>query len=524
MVAPQGRDSIVIAPQAQSLSLMLRRSAARHGSKAALVFGDQCWSYSTFDTIVDELAAGLDDLGVTKGDRVAILARNSNAFLAIRFAVARIGAVLVPVNVMLGASDIAYILDHSGARILFADAALVELGRQAAAAAGGRIEGFFLVEGEGAEATGAIARWSSLRIPGATIDDRADADDLLQIIYTSGTESRPKGAMLSHAAVLWQYQSCLFDCDWTTDTVILHALPLFHCAALDAMAGPALQAGATSIISASAAPEQVIPLVEQHRVTAFFAPPTVWISLLRSPLFEAHDISSLVKGYYGASIMPVAVIEELSERIPGLRLWNLYGQTEIAPVATVLRPEDHATRRGSAGRPTLHVQTRVVDDEMRDVGPGEVGEIVHRSPQLLSGYWRQPELSETVFAGGWFHSGDLATIDEDGFITVVDRKKDMIKTGGENVSSREVEEAIYAHPHVSEVAVIGLPDPRWIEAVTAFVVVRSGTTPSVEALETHCAQRLSGFKRPKRFVFVDDLPRNASGKILKRNLREMAAE
>jgi len=514
----------VTAPQTQSLSLMLRRSAARHAGKAAFVFGAESWSYGSFDAIVDELAAGLDDLGVAKGDRIAILARNSNAFMAIRFAVARIGAVLVPINVMLGAPDIAYILDHSGARFLFVDAGLVDLARAASAAGASAIEAMFLVEGGDSSGTATLRRWNDLRIGGATIDDRAQAEDLLQIIYTSGTESRPKGAMLSHAAVLWQYQSCLFDCGWTADTVILHALPLFHCAALDAMAGPALQSGATSVISASAAPEQVIPLIERHRVTAFFAPPTVWISLLRSPLFEAHDISSLSKGYYGASIMPVAVIEELSERIPGLRLWNLYGQTEIAPVATVLQPEDHATRRGSAGRSTLHVQTRVVDDEMRDVAPGEIGEIVHRSPQLLSGYWRQPELSETVFAGGWFHSGDLATVDEDGFITVVDRKKDMIKTGGENVSSREVEEAIYGHPHVSEVAVIGLPDPRWIEAVTAFVVKRTGTSPSAEDLEAHCAARLSSFKRPKRFVFVDDLPRNASGKILKRELRVLSPD
>ena len=507
--------------QTQSLSVMLRRSAARHGTKPALVFREQRWSYAEFDVIVDELAAGLDDLGVVKGDRIAILARNSHSFLAIRFAVARIGAVLVPINVMLGAADIAYILEHSGARFMFVDAGLVDLARTASSEVPTTIESTFLVESSDGDSPAGLRRWTDLCIAGATIDDRAEADDLLQIIYTSGTESRPKGAMLSHAAVLWQYQSCLFDCGWTADTVILHALPLFHCAALDAMAGPALQAGATSIISASAAPDQVIPLIERHRVTAFFAPPTVWISLLRSPLFDAHDISSLAKGYYGASIMPVAVIEELRARLPGLRLWNLYGQTEIAPVATVLQPEDHATRSGSAGRPALHVQTRVVDDEMRDVAPGEIGEIVHRSPQLLSGYWRQPELSETAFAGGWFHSGDLGTIDADGFITVVDRKKDMIKTGGENVSSREVEEAIYAHPHVSEVAVIGLPDPHWIEAVTAFVVKRAGAEPSVADLEAHCAARLSGFKRPKRFVFVDDLPRNASGKILKRDLRKM---
>ncbi|WP_287459599.1 fatty acyl-CoA synthetase [Sphingomonas sp.] len=503
-------------PQAQSLSLMLRRSAARHGDKAALIFGDETWSYAAFDRIVDELAAGLLDLGVAPGDRIAILARNSHAFLAIRFAAARIAAVLVPVNVMLGAGEIAYILDHAEARLLFVDAALAPLAREANPAT---VEATFIVEGD---APAGARGWRDLLVPGAAPGDRADADDLLQIIYTSGTESRPKGAMLTHAAVLWQYQSCLFDCGWTPDTVALHALPLFHCAALDAMAGPALLSGATSVIAGSPAPDQVLPLIERHRVTSFFAPPTVWIALLRSPLFAAHDLSSLAKCYYGASIMPVAIIEELAARFPGLRLWNLYGQTEIAPVATVLGPADHATRPGSAGRPTLHVLTRVVDDDMRDVAVGEIGEVVHRSPQLLTGYWRQPELSDAAFAGGWFHSGDLATIDADGFITIVDRKKDMIKTGGENVSSREVEEAIYTHPHVSEVAVIGLPDPRWIEAVTAFVVRRAGAEVSAADVEAHCATRLAGFKRPKRIVFVDDLPRNASGKILKQRLRQLS--
>ncbi|QEH79131.1 long-chain-fatty-acid--CoA ligase [Sphingomonas sp. C8-2] len=504
-------------PQGQSLSLMLRRSALRHRDKTALVFEDDAWSYAELDRLVDELGEGLLRLGVETGDRVAILARNSHAFLALRFAVARIAAVLVPVNVMLGPAEVAYVLDHSGARLLFTDAALLPLAREATPAT---VEEILILTGR--DDSGECRGWRALLVPGGAPGDRADGADLLQIIYTSGTESRPKGAMLSHAAVLWQYQSCLFDCDWSPDVIALHALPLFHCAALDAMAGPALLAGATSIIAASPAPELIIPMIERHRISSFFAPPTVWIALLRSPLFEKHDLSSLTRGFYGAAIMPAAVIDELVARLPGLRLWNLYGQTEIAPVATVLRPEEHAARPTSAGRPTLHVQTRVVDEQMRDVAPGEIGEIVHRSPQLLSGYWRQPEISEAAFAGGWFHSGDLATIDAEGFITVVDRKKDMIKSGGENVSSREVEEAIYAHPHVSEVAVIGLPDPHWIEAVTAFIVPRNGADVSAEDIHAHCAGRLAGFKRPKRICFVPELPRNAAGKILKRELRDQA--
>jgi len=218
--------------------------------------------------------------------------------------------------------------------------------------------------------------------------------------------------------------------------------------------------------------------------------------------------------------MPVEVLRELQERLPAVRLWNLYGQTEIAPLATVLKPEDQLRKAGSAGKAVLNVETRIVDDLMQDVRPGDVGEIVHRSPQLLQGYFNDPEKTEAAFAGGWFHSGDLATVDDEGYITVVDRKKDMIKTGGENVASREVEEAIYQLPAVSEVAVIGLPDPIWIEAVTAIVVAKPGQSLSESAVIDHCRQRLARFKLPKRVIFADHLPKNPSGKLLKRELRE----
>jgi fatty-acyl-CoA synthase len=205
--------------------------------------------------------------------------------------------------------------------------------------------------------------------------------------------------------------------------------------------------------------------------------------------------------------------------LPRIRLWNFYGQTEIAPLATVLKPEDQMRKAGSAGRAVLNVETRVVDDAMQDVRIGEIGEIVHRSPQLLTGYFNDPERTAASFEGGWFHSGDLAVIDDEGYITVVDRKKDMIKTGGENVASREVEEAVYRLDGVSEVAVIGLPHPYWIEAVTACVVVKAGQALSEEQVIAHCRSQLATFKSPKKVVFVDALPKNPSGKILKRELR-----
>lgn len=327
--------------------------------------------------------------------------------------------------------------------------------------------------------------------------------------------------MLSHAAVLWQYQSCIADCEWSRETVALHALPLFHCAQLDAMLGPGLSVGATNVILSVPTPDDILPAIAEHAVSSFFAPPTVWIALLRSTSFDAHDLSSLRRAYYGASIMPVEVLRELSERLPGLRLWNLYGQTEIAPLATMLFPEEQILRPGSVGRPVLHVRTRVVDDDMQDVAVGGIGEVVHRSPQLMTEYWKDGEKTEEAFQGGWFHSGDLATIDDEGYITIVDRKKDMIKTGGENVSSREVEEVLYAHPAVSEAAVVGLPHPIWIEAITAVVVLRQNNPCGVKDILDHCSRSLAGFKVPKHLFFRSELPKNASGKILKRDLRTL---
>jgi fatty-acyl-CoA synthase len=218
--------------------------------------------------------------------------------------------------------------------------------------------------------------------------------------------------------------------------------------------------------------------------------------------------------------MPVEVMREMASRMPNVRLWNLYGQTEIAPLATMLGPEDQLRKPGSCGRPVLNVETRVVDEAMQDVKPGEVGEIVHRSPHLMLGYYKDEEKTAEAFRGGWFHSGDLATVDEEGFISVVDRKKDMIKSGGENVASREVEEAIYLLAGVSEVAAIGVPHPRWIEAVVAVVVPKAGAALSEKLVLDHVHAVLAGFKVPKRVILAESLPKNPSGKILKRQLRE----
>lgn len=515
MTESRGSNPVPIA-RLQSMSAMLRRSGVRHGDRPAIVCGETAWSYAEFDALVDRAAAGLNLAGILPGDRVAVLARNSHAFIAMRFAIARADAVFVPINFMLNVEDVRYILEHSGARMLFVDKTTHEVAMAAMPASVERVYG---LPGELDDAPADLADWRDLLTDAGPQSETRGGDDLLQIIYTSGTESRPKGAMLSHLSVLWNYQSCIVDCEWTRDVIAVHAMPLFHCAQLDCMIGPGLQVGALNVITSRPTPDVIIPLIAQFRATSFFAAPTVWISLLRSGLLDRYDVGTLCKGYYGASIMPVEVLRELNTHLPALRLWNLYGQTEIGPVASVLFPEEHDAHLGSAGRPTLHVETRVVADDMTDVDRGEIGEIVHRSPQLLNGYWNDPERTAEAFHGGWFHSGDLGIVDADGYLTVVDRKKDMIKSGGENVASREVEEAVYRHPHVSEVAVVGMPDPKWIEAVVAVVVLRPGAVADEGDILRHCADNLSSFKMPKRVIFADDLPRNASGKILKRELR-----
>ncbi len=267
---------------------------------------------------------------------------------------------------------------------------------------------------------------------------------------------------------------------------------------------------------------EILRRIEADRIGSLFLAPTVWVPLAAHPDLERRDLSSLRKAQYGASIMPVTVLNRLRERYPDLGFYNCFGQSEIGPLATVLGPDEHEARPSSCGRAVYFVETRVVDANGDDVPDGEPGEILYRSPQLCQGYWDNPEATAEAFRDGWFHSGDLVTRDAQGYITVVDRIKDVINTGGILVASREVEDALYTHPGVAEVAVIGVPDEKWIEAVTAVVVLRDDADPDVvtaQVLVDHVRDRIAPFKVPKRIRFVSTLPRNQSGKLLKRELR-----
>lgn len=505
-----------------SVGDLLHRTARRVPGKLAVVTGDLRVTYAEFDVAVNRAAHALAERGLGRGDRLALLSHNCWQCAVLAYATARLGVVLVPVNFMLTASEVGYILAHSGASGIVAEDALVPT---AAAAVGDLAIGVRA----SIPLSGTESGWESVddwwRSGPVTAPDVPVADDdPLRLMYTSGTESRPKGVMLSSRSLISQYVSCAIDGEMSGDDIEVHALPMYHCAQLDCFFSVDVYLGATSVILPGPDPAALLAAIEKERATKLFCPPTVWISLLRHPAFDATDLSSLRKGYYGASPMPVEVLKELRRRLPDVRLWNFYGQTEMAPLATILRPHEQLSRAGSAGRASVNVETMLVDDAGEPVPPGQIGEIVHRSPHAALGYYNDEEKTAEAFRGGWFHSGDLGVMTEDGYLSVVDRKKDMIKTGGENVASREVEEAIYTLDGVAEVAVFGISHPHWIEAVTAVVVPKPDTTITADDVRAHTKTLLAGYKQPKYVVIAEALPKNPSGKILKRELRGAHAD
>lgn len=494
---------------------LIRRSAQRTPEKEALIFGEHRWTYRRLDEASNRLARHLLGMGLEKGDRIAAYGRNSDAYVVLWLAAAKAGLVHVPVNYALIGEELQYILNQSGSRALFFDPAFsdqVDRVKESLTS----VEIYGLLRGGEEENVLQLASDG----PAAPLDEELKDTDLVQLLYTSGTTSAPKGAMMTHRALIHEYVSCVTSLDFKTTDRPLHALPLYHSAQMHVFLMPYLMLGATNRLLEAPDAASVLQMISGESIDSFFAPPTFWIALLNHPHFKKADLTSMTKGYYGASIMPSPILEALIEALPNIGFYNCFGQSEIAPLATVLRPEDHETRPDSAGKPALFVEMRVVDDDMQDVAPGEIGEVVYRSPQLCIGYWDKPEESAEAFTDGWFHSGDLAEIDDEGYITIVDRKKDIINTGGVQVPSREVEEVIYTHPDVKEVAVVATPDPRWIEAVTAIVVTKESAAADEQEIIAWAKERLASFKAPKKVHFVDDLPRNASGKILKRILRE----
>ncbi|MFP1624396.1 acyl-CoA synthetase [Streptomyces sp. 5K101] len=485
---------------------LVRRSARRTPGRTAVRYAARTWTYAELDAAVSTAAAVLADHGLRPGDRVATYGHNSDAYLIAFLACARAGLVHVPVNQNLTGDDLAYIVRQSGSSLVLADPDLAPR-----LPTGPPVRPLRDADGS------LLAELADPR-PYRHAGREPQAEDLVQLLYTSGTTALPKGAMMTHRALVHEYVSAITALDLQPGDRPLHTLPLYHSAQMHVFLLPYLAVGAENTILDAPDAVRIFDLVEAGRADSLFAPPTVWIGLSNHADFATRDLGALRKAYYGASIMPVPVLERLRDRLPGLAFYNCFGQSEIGPLATVLGPDEHEGRMDSCGRPVLFVEAKVVDEDGKEAEDGTPGEVVYRSPQLCEGYWDKPQETAEAFRDGWFRSGDLAVRDSEGYFTVVDRVKDVINSGGVLVASRQVEDVLYTHPAVAEAAVVGLPDDRWIEAVTAVVVPRETVTEA--ELIAHARENLPHFKAPKKVLFVDGLPRNASGKILKRELRD----
>jgi fatty-acyl-CoA synthase len=502
---------------------IVRRSANRFPNKTALIYRDTTLSYRQLEEEANRVANALLDLGIQKYDRVAILAHNTIHHVLTWLGAAKAGCVYLAVNYLLRGKDISYCINHSESKVFIVEDSLYDLVKDVLNEMPGVKTMIWSRQGSGDNLPDSFLdfdSWYKL-YPPSEPQVELNIEDPVQMTYTSGTENLPKGVILTNQSLLAEYTSCIIDGQFTSEDININALPIYHCAQRDVFLTPALMVGATNIILEVADPMSIMQNIAKYKVTMCFAPPTVWIGLMRHPEFEKLDLSSITKGYYGASIMPIEVLKELMLRLPNCKKWyNFYGQTELSPYHTMLRPEDALNKLGSAGKSGLNMETQLEDDEHNNINKvGVPGEICGRGPHAMLLYFKEPDKTESTFAHEWFHSGDIGVYDEDMYITVVDRKKDMIKTGGENVPTREVEEVIYLDERVSEVAVIGLPHPKWVEAVTALVVPKRGMKIEESEIVALCRNNLAPFKVPKGIVFLEELPKTPSGKILKRDLR-----
>lgn len=501
---------------------MIRRTRYHYPDKNALIFNDICLTYTQLEEECNQAANALADLGVKKYDRVAILAHNTHHHVLTWMGCAKIGAIYLAVNYLLKDDDIAYCINHSESTVFIVEDSLYENVKGVLSKMPNVKHLIWSNQGAGRPAADGFIDFDAWYSPAQKTEPDVilRIEDPVQMTYTSGTESRPKGVIISNQSLIAQYMGCIIDGKYDNTDININALPIYHCAQRDVFMNPIFWIGGTNILMT---PDvgKILAAIETWKATTFFAPPTVWIGMLRHPDFNRYDLSSLTKCYYGASIMPREILKEILEKFPRAGVYNYYGQTELAPYHTILKAEDAMTKIGSAGMGGLHMESRIEDEEGQEVTIENVtGEICGRGPHFMTMYFKDPDKTEDAIHGGWFHSGDLGVLDQDRYITVVDRKKDMIKTGGENVASREVEEAIYLHPAVEEVAVVGLEHPRWVEAVAAIIKLKAGSTTTEEEMMAHCKKNLSSFKVPKKIVFVEALPKTPTGKILKRQMRE----
>ncbi|MFG2472535.1 long-chain fatty acid--CoA ligase [Streptomyces canus] len=484
------------------------RRARKTPHRTALIHGDTTFTYAELHTRVTRLAHALRARGIRRGDRVAYLGPNHPSYLETLFAAGSLGAVFVPLNTRLAGPEIGYQLSDSGAR------ALVYGPSHAGLVAGlpGSTDVRTYVE-VGAEYEQLLAESTA-----EPIDEPVTADDTCIIMYTSGTTGRPKGAMLTHGNLTWNAINVLVDTDLIADERALVSAPLFHTAGLNMLTLPVLLKGGTCVLVEAFEPNATFDLIEQHRITFMFGVPTMFEQVARHPRWADADLSSLRILTCGGSPVSTPLIAAYQER--GLTFLQGYGMTEASPGTLFLDAEHAIGKAGSAGVPHFFSDVRVVRPDLAPVDVGETGEVVLRGPHVMPGYWGLPEETAASFADGWFRSGDAARVDEDGYVFIVDRIKDMIISGGENIYPAEIEDLLLGHPDIAECAVIGVPDDKWGEVPRAVVVPREGSAPDPDEVLASLAGRLAKYKIPKSVVIADGLPRTASGKLLKSRVRK----
>src|ERR1700728_388715 len=497
-----------------------RQHAKTRPDRIALRFEGQQFTYRELDQRTNRVANGLIAEGIRSQVRVAILSKNTPAFFDLWFGAAKADAVLVPVNSRLAPPEVAYVVEDAGAELLFVGAEFYPLVEKVA----GEMKSVRRI----IALDGPHASWTSFSDWLAT---NSDADPDIEIapshcaiqMYTSGTTGLPKGAQLSHANLLTLLPGALRQFGhWHDNDVNLVCMPLFHIGGSGwALIG--FYCGIETVLMRDPDPAAILRLLPEFRITTAFLVPALILFLLQVPHCAATDFSSLELVVYGASPAPLDLVRK-AVKVFGCGLAQVYGLTETTGAITYLGPEEHdegaQERLKSCGKAMTGVELRVVDAAGKDVATGDVGEVICRSPQTMLGYWKQDDATSRTIRDGWFHSGDAGYLDEAGYLYIYDRVKDMIISGGENIYPAEVESALFGHPAVADVAVIGVPDDKWGEAVKAFVVKRPGTDATPEELIVFARERIAGYKVPRTIDFVDALPRNPTGKILKRELRK----